>query len=71
MPTDPRSGAPFGYRLLEGDTDGRSFSIYAVGSDGVDDGGTFAERDQRRWQRPTRDGYDRELNPARAPVVPD
>ncbi|GEM_PF-6050927 len=40
-PTDPYSGKPFIYRKLEGD----AFQLYAVGPNGVDDGGKRDLRD--------------------------
>ena len=38
-PADPLHGLPFGYRLLDGDPDGRAYLLYSVGLDRVDDGG--------------------------------
>ncbi|MHC4316907.1 MAG: hypothetical protein ACYTGE_15040 [Planctomycetota bacterium] len=38
-PADPLHGLPFGYRLLDGDPDGRAYLLYSIGLDRVDDGG--------------------------------
>lgn len=45
VPLDPIVSAPFGYRVLESlDQHGRSYILYSITSDGVDNGGDMGDR---------------------------
>ncbi|MCE2652951.1 MAG: hypothetical protein LW650_05445 [Planctomycetaceae bacterium] len=52
VPTDPVTGKPLGYRRLEKpDEAGRSYVLYSVGFDGVDDGGRELTEEQGGFTR--------------------
>jgi len=48
VPTDPFTGDPLRYKLIEG-----GCAIYSVGEDGADDGGTPLTPDGRAYERGT------------------
>lgn len=44
IPVDALSGDPICYRLVDADAGGAPYVLYSTGTDGVDDGGTFDDR---------------------------
>lgn len=48
IPTDVRRGSPFRYRVLKDEPQGRTYLLYSVGPNGVDDDGRNSRRE--RWR---------------------
>lgn len=72
LPSDPISGAGFGYkRLAPGeDPDGRTYLLYSFGADRIDNGGKPAAKEYEALQPRKAMGTDYVLNPVRKNTPP-